>query len=142
MSKNGAEDKPKRWLWYKRNPLWESEFEYFDYTLEVHIWTRPRCQGGCEVLNTVRDRCRPIAGLVVQTSYGLRALRHSALPRLSTPAAARALSRSRGAGSRSALACQHRAPTSHRAARLLQVLPKPKSHEQLEPCLLGGLELS
>jgi len=32
MGESGAEDKPKRGLWERRNLKWESEFEYFDYT--------------------------------------------------------------------------------------------------------------
>src|SRR5262249_49752048 len=29
--------------------------------LQVHIWTRPRCQGAREWTNTLRDRCRHIS---------------------------------------------------------------------------------
>ena len=89
---------------------------------QVHIWTRPRCQGGFKLKNTLRDRCRHISGLLVQTSYGLRALMQSALPLLITTAASRALYLIRVKGSRSDLSCHQRDPTSHRAARLLHVL--------------------
>jgi hypothetical protein len=59
--------------------------------LLVHIWTRSRCQGALEWTNTLRDRCSHISGLLVKTSPGLRALMKSALPRLITTAASRAL---------------------------------------------------
>ena len=32
MGESGAEDKPKRGRWQRRNLLWADEFEYFDYT--------------------------------------------------------------------------------------------------------------
>ena len=41
--------------------------------------------------NTLRNRCSHISGLVMKTSYGLRALMKSALPLLITTSASRAL---------------------------------------------------
>src|SRR6266852_131916 len=99
--------------------------------LEVHIWTRPRCQGGCKLKNTLRDRCSHISGLLVKTFYGLRALMKSALPLLITTAASRALYLSRVEGSRSDLSCHQLEPTSHRAAGLLHLLIEHNSHEKV-----------
>src|SRR6266853_6404756 len=56
-------------------------------------------------INTLRDRCSHISGLLVKTSYGLRALMKSALPLLITTAASRALYLIRVEGSRSDLSC-------------------------------------
>src|SRR2546427_11347360 len=78
--------------------------------------------------NTLRDRCSHISGLLVKTSYGLRALMKSALPLLITTAASRALYLSRVKGSRSDLSCHQLDSTSHRAAGLLHVLLKHNSH--------------
>src|SRR5215813_507421 len=89
--------------------------------LEVHIWTRPRCQGGCTFKNTLRDRCSHISGLLVKTSHGLRALMKSALPRLITTAASGALSLRRLGGSWSDRSCHQLDYTSHCAERLLHV---------------------
>jgi len=36
MGESRAEDKPKRMRWSRRNLRWESEFEYFDYTLATY----------------------------------------------------------------------------------------------------------
>src|SRR5262249_39700841 len=73
--------------------------------LEVHIWTRPRCQGAREWNNTLRDRCSHISGLWVKPFHSLRALMKSALPRLITTTASRALSLRRLGGSRSDRSC-------------------------------------
>src|SRR5882724_2864917 len=81
--------------------------------LQVHIWTRPRCQGALEWTNTLRDRCSHISGLLVKTFHSLRALMKSALPRLITPAASRALSLRRLGGSRSDRSCHQLDYTSH-----------------------------
>src|SRR6266853_2802225 len=78
--------------------------------------------------NTLRDRCSHISGLLVKTSYGLRALMKSALPLLITTAASRALYLIRVKGSRSDLSCHQLDSTSHRAAGLLHVLLKQNSH--------------
>src|SRR5713101_6736308 len=78
--------------------------------------------------NTLRDRCSHISGLLVKTSYGLRALMKSALPLLITTAASRALYLIRVKGSRSDLSCHQLDSTSHRAAGLLHVLLKHNSH--------------
>src|SRR5712671_8175226 len=99
-------------------------------TAQVHIWTRPRCQGGCKLKNTLRDRCSHISGLLVKTFYGLRALMKSALPLLITTAASRALSLIRVKGSRSDLSCHQLDATSHRAAGLLHVLIQYHSHQK------------
>jgi hypothetical protein len=80
--------------------------------------------------NTLRDRCSHLSGLVVQTAAGLRALMTAARPRLITTVASRALSLSRGAGSRSALAGHHRHPPAQRAAGLRHGLLTHKSHAQ------------
>src|SRR5713226_1863872 len=61
--------------------------------------------------NTLRDRCSHISGLLVKTSYGLRALMKSALPLLITTAASRALYLIRLEGSRSDLSCHQLEPT-------------------------------
>jgi sulfane dehydrogenase subunit SoxC len=37
MGESGAEDKPKRGRWQRRNLLWADEFEYFDYTGEAAL---------------------------------------------------------------------------------------------------------
>src|SRR6266704_5036781 len=81
--------------------------------------------------NTLRDRCSHISGLLVKTSYGLRALMKSALPLLITTAASRALDLIRVKGSRSDLSCHQLDSTSHRAAGLLHVLLKQNSHEKV-----------
>ena len=99
--------------------------------LEVHIWTRPRCQGALEWTNTLRDRCNHISGLLVKTSHGLRALMQSALPRLITTTASQALYLRRLGGSRSDRSCHQLDPTSHRAARLLHLRIKQNSHEKV-----------
>src|SRR5215467_7653335 len=96
-------------------------------TIEVHIWTRPRCQGALEWTNTLRDRCSHISGLLVKTSHGLRALMQSALPRLITTAASRALSLRRLGGSRSDRSCHQFDHTSHCAEGLLDLSVKSKS---------------
>src|SRR5215831_5224558 len=95
--------------------------------LEVHIWTRPRCQGAREWTNTLRDRCSHISGLVVKTCHSLRALMQSALPRLITTAASRALSLRRLGGSRSDRSCHQLVHTSHCAEGLLALSVTPKS---------------
>src|SRR5439155_3042996 len=82
-------------------------------TLEVHIWTRLRCQGVLEWTNTLRYRCSHISGLLVKTSYGLRALMKSALPHLITTAASGALYLRRLGGSRSDRSCHQFNHTSH-----------------------------
>src|SRR5712691_7635759 len=94
--------------------------------IQVHIWTRPRCQGGCKLKNTLRDRCSHISGLLVKTFYGLRALMKSALPLLITTAASRALYLSRLGGSRSDRSCHQLDPTSHCAEGLLDLSLKSK----------------
>src|SRR5438128_7831642 len=63
-------------------------------------------------------------GLLVKTSYGLRALMKSALPPLITTAASRALYLIRVEGRRSDLSCHQLDSTLHRAAGLLHVLRK------------------
>src|SRR2546421_12386584 len=70
-------------------------------------------------------------GLLVKTSYGLRALMKSALPPLITTAASRALSLIRVEGSRSDLSCHQLDSTLHRAAGLLHVLIKHNSHQKV-----------
>src|SRR6266571_2835989 len=81
--------------------------------LEVHIWTRPRCQGALEWNNTLQDRCSHISGLLVKTFQSLRALMKSALPHLITTAASRALYLRRLRGSRSDRSCHQLNHTSH-----------------------------
>src|SRR5215472_5998041 len=66
-------------------------------------------------------------GLVVKTSHGLRALMKSALPRLSTTAASRALSLRRLGGSRSDRSWHQLVHTSHGAEGLLELSVKSKS---------------
>src|SRR4029453_11849026 len=88
-------------------------------TIEVHIWTRPRCQGALGWNNTLRDRCGHISGLLGKTFYGLRALMKSALPRLITTTASRALYLRRLGGSRSDRSCHQLDYTSHCADSLL-----------------------
>jgi integrase len=102
---------------------------------QVHIWTRPRCQGAREWTNTLRDRCRPISGLWVKTFHGLRALMKSALPLLITTAASWALSLRRLGGSRSDLSCHQFDHTLHCAEGLLDlsVTSKICSHTCLRP---------
>src|SRR2546430_17343654 len=65
-------------------------------------------------------------GLLVKTAYGLRALMKSALPRLITTAASRALYLHRLGGSRSDLSCHQLDPTSHGAEGLLDLSIKSK----------------
>src|SRR4029453_7520918 len=89
--------------------------------LEVHIWTRSRCQGALEWTNTLRDRCSHISGLVVKTLPGLRALMKSALPLLITTAASGALSLRRLGGTRADLSCHQFDHTSHCAEGLLDL---------------------
>src|ERR1700758_2809541 len=89
--------------------------------VQVHIWTRPRCQGVLEWTNTLRDRCSHISGLLVKTFEGLRALMKSALPHLITTAASRALYLRRLGGSRSDRSCHQLDYTSHGAERLLHI---------------------
>src|SRR2546427_3415578 len=74
--------------------------------------------------NTFRYRCSHISGLLVKTSYGLRALMKSALPLLITTTASWALYLVRVGGSRSDRSCHHLDHPSHRAARLLMSLVK------------------
>jgi hypothetical protein len=81
--------------------------------------------------NTLRDRCSHISGLLVKTSYSLRALMKSALPPLITTAASRALYLIRVKGSRSDLSCHQLEPTSHRAAGLLHCLIEHNNHEKV-----------
>src|SRR5438270_8569538 len=88
-------------------------------SVEVHIWTRSRCQGALEWTNTLRDRCSHISGLVVKTRQGLRALMKSALPLLITTAASGALYLRRLGGSRSDRSCHQFNHTSHCAVRFL-----------------------
>src|SRR5712664_1425896 len=92
--------------------------------IEVHIWTRPRCQGALEWNNTFRDRCSHISGLLGKTFYGLRALMKSALPRLITTTASRALYLRRLGGSRSDRSCHQLDYTSHCADSLLHTCVK------------------
>ena len=40
MGESGAEDKPKRGPWERRNLKWKSEFEYFDYTGRILLYLR------------------------------------------------------------------------------------------------------
>jgi hypothetical protein len=96
-------------------------------SLKVHIWTRPRCQGAREWNNTLRDRCSHISGLLVKTFHSLRALMKSALPRLITTAASRALYLRRVGGSRSDRSCPQLVHTSHCAEGLLDLSVKSKS---------------
>jgi hypothetical protein len=74
--------------------------------------------------NTLRDRCSHISGLLVKTSYGLRALMKSALPRLITTTASRALYLRRLGGSRSDRSCHQLDYTSHCADSLLHTCVK------------------
>jgi len=76
--------------------------------------------------NTLRNRCSHISGLVVKTSYGLRALMQSALPLLITTAASRALYLVRVGGSRSDRSCQQLDHPSHRAVRLFRIIGQVK----------------
>jgi hypothetical protein len=85
----------------------------------VLIWTRPRCQGALGWNNTLRDRCSHISGLLVKTFQSLRALMKSALPRLITTTASRALYLRRLRGSRSDRSCHQLDYTSHCAESLL-----------------------
>src|SRR5215510_5927482 len=94
---------------------------------QVHIWTRPRCQGAREWNNTLRDRCSHISGLWVKTFHSLRALMKSALPRLITTTASRALSLRRLGGSRSDRSWHQLVHTSHGAEGLLELSVKSKS---------------
>src|SRR5262249_11242776 len=66
-------------------------------------------------------------GLWVKTFPSLRALMQSALPRLITTAASRALSLRRLGGSRSDRSCHQRVHTSHCAEGLLALSVTPKS---------------
>src|SRR5215831_8057583 len=94
---------------------------------KVHIWTRPRCQGAREWTNTLRDRGSHISGLWVKTFHSLRALMKSALPRLITTTASRALYLRRLGGSRSDRSCHQLVHTSHGAEGLLELSVKSKS---------------
>src|SRR5262249_24810135 len=76
-------------------------------------------------------------GLVVKTFHSLRALMQSALPRLITTAASRALSLRRLGGSRSDRSCHQLVHTSHCAEGLLALSVTPKSCSdtyQQPPC--------
>ena len=95
--------------------------------IQGHIWTRPRCQGALEWNNTLRDRCSHISGLLVKTFQSLRALMKSALPRLITTAASRALYLRRLGGSRSDRSCHQLVHTSHGAEGLLDLSVTSKS---------------
>src|SRR5215467_2124980 len=76
--------------------------------------------------NTLRNRCSHISGLVVKTSFGLRALMKSALPLLITTAASGALYLRRLGGNRSDLSCHQFDHTSHCAEGLLALSIKSK----------------
>src|SRR4029450_7437029 len=44
MGEGRAEDKPKRRRWSRRNPRWESKFEYFDSTRAIDGQRLLRCE--------------------------------------------------------------------------------------------------
>jgi hypothetical protein len=55
MGERGAEDKPKRGRWEKRNLLWEGEFKYFDHTRFLEAFYRfGALKGGVNL----SDRCK------------------------------------------------------------------------------------
>jgi hypothetical protein len=81
----------------------------------------PALSRALEWNNTHRDRCSHISGLSVKTFYGLRALMKSALPRLITTAASRALSLRRLGGSWSDRSRHQLDYTSHGAEGLLDL---------------------
>jgi len=87
----------------------------------------PALSRALEWTNTLRDRGSHISGLSVKTFSGLRALMQSALPRLITTAASRALSLRRLGGSRSDRSGHQRDDTSHCAERLLDLSVTSKS---------------
>src|SRR5438093_7810844 len=63
----------------------------FTRRLEVHIWTRPRCQGALEWKTRFGTDAALYPASLVKTCHGLRALMKSALPLLITTAASGAL---------------------------------------------------
>ena len=60
-------------------------------SVEVHIWTRPRCQGTLEWKTRFGTDAALYPASLVKTCHGLRALMKSALPLLITTAASGAL---------------------------------------------------
>src|SRR5438105_874308 len=96
-----------------------------------HIWTRPRCQGGCKLKKHASGQMQPYIRPLGEDRLCLRALMQSALPLLITTAASRALYLIRVEGSRSDLSCHQLEPTSHRAAGLLHFLIEHNNHEKV-----------
>ena len=64
MDKSGAEDKPKRGRWEKRNFLWEGRFEYFDPTTSAGHAKRLLLAYG-----PMTQHCRPRRPLLSASDY-------------------------------------------------------------------------